>query len=153
MAFRFSLEGLLRLRVTLEQVEESALLRLRQEERLLRQQVEEVAALRLQQRSRRVAALPAGALTGADLQFAEFLGARLALEEVEFRRRWLDKQKDTQRQMEVLTAARRRRQAMQALRDREFSAYRGAEHRREQRGRDELFLLHLLRARGNRPRG
>ncbi len=151
MAFRFSLEGLLRLRATLEQVEERALLRLWQDTRRLEQEVEQVAALRLRQRSRRVPSVAGGALTGADLQFAGFLGIRLELEEQKIRQQLLAKQEETRRQLDVFTAARRRREAMQSLRDREFNVYREAEHRREQRGLDELFLLQLLLTRGKRP--
>lgn len=152
MGFRFSLEGLLRLRATLEQVEECALLRLRREERLLQQEVEQVAALRLRQRALRAAARP-GALTGADLQFAGFLVARLGLEEDAMRQHWLEKQNETQKQMGVFMAARRRREAIEALRNRELSAYREAEQRGEQRGLDEMFLLQLWRGRGKKPHG
>lgn len=156
MGFRFSLEGLLRLRGALEQVEERALLRLRLEERLLEQEMEQVAALRTRQASRRTsqrtAAVPGGSLTGADLQFAGFLEARLALEEDRMRQQLRERREETQRQVSVFSLARRRREAIEALRDRQRAAYREAEQRREQRGLDELFLLQRLRGLG-RPRG
>jgi len=153
MAFRFSLEGLLRLRATLEQVEERALLRLRLEERLLEQEIEQMAAARMRQTSQGVAAVPGDSLTGADLQFAAFLEVRLALEEDRMQQRLREKRQDTQRQVNVFSAVRRRREAIEALRDREAAAYREKEQRREQRGLDELFLLQLLRGRGRQPRG
>jgi flagellar export protein FliJ len=153
MAFHFSLEGLLRLRAALEQVEERALLRLRLEERLLEQEIEQMAAVRMRQRSRRVAAVSGGSLTGADLRFAGFLEARLALEEEKMQQRLREKREDTQRQVTVFSSARRRREAIEALRDRERTASREAERRREQRGLDDLFLLQLLRKRARLPRG
>ncbi len=153
MGFHFSLEGLLRLRAALEQVEERALSRLRVEERLLEQEIEQMAALRMRQTSQRVAAVPGGSLTGADLQFAGFLEARLALEEEKMQQRLREKREETQRQVNVFSAVRRRREAIEALRDRERAAYREAEQQREQRGLDELFLLQLLRGRGRQPRG
>jgi len=153
MGFHFSLEGLLRLRAALEQVEERALSRLRLEERLLEQEIEQMAAVRMRQTSQRVAAVPGGSLTGADLQFAGFLEARLALEEEKMQQRLREKREETQRQVNVFSAVRRRREAIEALRDRERAAYREAEQQREQRGLDELFLLQLLRGRGRQPRG
>jgi flagellar biosynthesis chaperone FliJ len=94
-----------------------------------------------------------GSLTGADLRFAGFLEARLALEEEKMQQRLREKREDTQRQVTVFSSARRRREAIEALRDRERTASREAERRREQRGLDDLFLLQLLRKRARLPRG
>ena len=155
MAFRFSLAALLQLRCTLEQVEERTLLGLRREARSLEQFLEHLTARRREQRERlrRTPSLPGSALTGADLHFSDFLDSRMEHEEQQVRQRLASEQQDIQHQLVVFLEARRRREAMEALRDRELRSYREQEQRREQRGLDDLFLLQRLLARGSRPRG
>ena len=91
--------------------------------------------------------------SGADLHFSDFLDSRMEHEEQQVRQRLASEQQDIQHQLVVFLEARRRREAMEALRDRELRSYREQEQRREQRGLDDLFLLQLLLARGSRPRG
>lgn len=153
MTFHFSLAALLRLRTTLELVEERSLLRLRQDARQFELDLERMVARRREQRLRRSPALSGGALLGADLQFSDFLEARLEVDEELVRQLLLAKQMEIQGQLVVFLEARRRREVMESLRDGELRSYREQERRREQRGLDDLFLLQLLHTRGGRPRG
>ena len=150
MAFRFSLAALLRLRATLEQVEERGLLRLRQDTRQLEILLEQMAVRQHSQKVRRIAP-PAGAvLTGAHLQFSDFLETRLKHEEQLAREQLRVKIEEVRKQFAIFAEARRRREAIEALRDHELRTFQEQDRRREQRSLDDVFLLQLLLARRGR---
>jgi flagellar biosynthesis chaperone FliJ len=173
MAFRFSLAALLRLRATLEQVEERKLMSLRHEAQRFELAIEQNIASRRDQRLQQGWLLagrdPIGAgqagdrhagdrhattgLTGADLQFSHSCLARLELSAQQLQQQLVSKQEDIRLQLGRFTAARRQREAIESLRERQLELYRTEERRREQRSLDDLFLVQLLLARQGRPRG
>ena len=144
MAFRFSQNALLRLRATLQQVEERALLRMWQEARSGEKDLERAQAVRRDYRQRRTAPPPGAPLLGADLQFSDFVDAHLAGDEERMRQRLAAKQREVQTQLAVFREARRRREVIEALRDRELRTHREGELRREQRALDDAYLMQLL---------
>jgi len=152
MAFRFSLSALLRLRSTLERIEESKLLFLRQEAQLLAASGERIATarrnLRIEPAPNLVGPSPLSAFfTGADFQFLNLQQTRMAWQEQQIRRQLVEKQYEVQTQMAAFTEARRKRQVLESLRERELAMYALEERRRDQRRLDDAFLLLLIRQR------
>lgn len=148
MAFRFSLSALLRLRSTLERVQEGKLMFLRQEEHLLQASIERTAAARRQLKLERAPNLEGGApsqpFTGADYQFLSFQQAQLEWCEQQLRQQLLEKQNQVEMQMAAFTDARRKRQVLESLRDRELALYEQEANRKDQRLLDDMFLLQLI---------
>jgi flagellar export protein FliJ len=153
MAFRFSLAALLRFRVILEQVEERKLLSLRQDALRIELAIQQTVIVQLDQRQQRALLLTRAGLTGAGLQFSNACLGRLELGEQQMRQQLLAKQVEIHRQLACFTEARRQREVIDGLRDRELQSYREEERRSEQRQMDELFLLRLLHARRVQARG
>jgi flagellar biosynthesis chaperone FliJ len=153
MTFRFALAALLRLRTTLEQVEERKLLSLRQDAVGCELAIEQTRAAWRNQQLRRGSATGSAGLIGADLRFSDFLQARLEFEEQQMRQTLLAKQEEVRGQLGVFINARRQREAIESLREHALEVYRENERRREQGSLDEVFLLQLWLARRNRPHG
>jgi flagellar export protein FliJ len=143
MAFRYTLQLLLRLRESLERQEEQRLFALAAEVARLRAQIE-----RLRQEdfeSRRVELQEmAGGSSGALLQFGVVCGTAsetarrklgLQLEEAEDKRL---------HQLRVYRAAHQKREILQGLRERQETAYELEIARQEQQIADEAFLMRAL---------
>ena len=148
MAFRFSLSALLRLRSTLERVQEGRLMLLRQEAHLLQTSIDRTVAARRQLKLEPAPNLGGGALsqslTGADYQFLSFQQAQIEWREQQLRQQLLEKQNQVQMQMAAFADARRKRQVLESLRDRELALYQQEANRKDQRLLDDMFLLQLI---------
>ena len=158
MAFRFSLAALLRVRSTFERVEEGKLQILRREAQLLHLELDQTGVARrnaklepapnLGDASSRTAssfpASPATFLTGADLQFSYFRQTQLAWREQQLQQLVQEKQCQIQDQTITFAEARRQRQVLDSLRDRELGVYEQEERRKDQRRLDDTFLLQLV---------
>ncbi len=163
MAFLFSLVALLRLRGAREQVEERKLLSLRHDAQRFELAIEQNVVARRAQRLQQASLLARtdrisvehtrGGFMSADLQFSDFCLARLEFDAQQLRQQLAAKQEEIRRQLALFTEARRQREAIESLRDRQIEVYRAEERRREQRSLDDLFLLQLLRARRSQPHG
>ncbi|MBZ5503619.1 MAG: flagellar export protein FliJ [Acidobacteriia bacterium] len=141
MAFRFSLQAVLRLRASHERIER---LRLLAVAAMIVRVRNELAALDRESEAarRRMHALLAGGLSGAELHF-EFAGERLRGDhrrELEGRLEQLGKTQEVQRR--AYHAARQKREILENLRQRKWEEYRRQQARREQQALDELFLIH-----------
>ncbi|HUO25936.1 MAG TPA: flagellar FliJ family protein [Candidatus Aquilonibacter sp.] len=142
MAFRFSLESVLKIRASFERLERLRLLVLQALANRLRQ---EIAAARVEssEAQRRLQERMAGGTSGGELQFAAAVeqarAARIralenGLSQVESRR---------EKQRIVFEAARQKRQILENLRARRMEEYRRAASRREQKQADEMHLIRL----------
>jgi flagellar export protein FliJ len=140
MAFRFSLEAVLRLRQGMEHQQELRLRAAHQQVARVRHGIERIDHA-LGEAEQRSSSTLASGTTSAELLFAlqseaallehrEKLGAELTR---------LTKLRD--QQAEIFRQARRERDTIESLRDQQFREYKRGALRREQRRVDDLFLL------------
>lgn len=140
MAFRFSLEAVLRLRRSLERQQELRLLAANQQVARGQQGMEQIDGRRRALQAEQTRDLGAG-VTAAELRFglqceAELLRQRRELEPQLARlQQWRDQQR------EIFQQARRARQTLEKIREQQWQQYRQDASRREQRSLDDLFLL------------
>lgn len=141
MAFRFSLQPLLRLRASYERAEYLRLLGLAGIITKIRRQIESLDQESRSARARMRLKLAAGMHVG-EIQFeaacekvrndqSRMLSARLA-----------DLIVREEKQRVAYQTARQKREILENLRDRQFAAYRREQARHEQQVLDELYLLH-----------
>ncbi|HTV59215.1 MAG TPA: flagellar export protein FliJ [Verrucomicrobiae bacterium] len=141
MAFRFTLQPLLRLRASFERLERLRLLALTALANHIRHDLSGLQAESAEARRKLQDMLAAGA-SGGELHFAvasehsrstrrQILSDKLA--QVETRR---------EKQRKVFEAARQKRRILENLRARRLAEYRREQLRREQKRVDELHLIH-----------
>ena len=138
--FRFSLESLLRLRRSLEKVEEERLLQANQQVRRQRDRIAHLDDWSRAQRDRRDAGLKAGE-AAIELHFELACHEQLGLLRKELERQLTTLLESCAQQQKKYASARRNREVLEQLRSRQFERYRVEEVRREQRRTDEQFLL------------
>lgn len=149
MAFHFTLQSLLRIRVSYERLERLRLLTLTALANRLRQEIAAVCAESEEARRDLQGRMAAGT-SGGELQFAVAndrtrAARKQALEES------LSRVKSRhEKQWRVFEAARRKRQILENLRARRWEEYRREQSRCEQKQVDELYLL---RRSANPPEG
>jgi flagellar FliJ protein len=140
MAFRFSLQPILKLRASLERLEQLRLLAIAA---LIARVCEEIAALEVESRDARQSLqerLAAG-MAGAEIHY-EAMCEKLRAD----RKKALEAQLEglegrQERQRLAFQAARQKREILENLRQRRWEDYRREQARREQKAIDELFLL------------
>ena len=141
MAFRFSLQTLLRLRQAHERQERLRLEILSSDRVQAQTQLEIAARERLSARESLAAQLATG-LTGSELHFEVACDAARA----RFERAMTERLKrlTEQRYLQLLTyqKARQKREILDNLRARKMEFYRLIQSRREQQRLDDVFLLH-----------
>jgi flagellar export protein FliJ len=140
MAFRFSLEAVLRLRQGMERQQELRLRAAHQQVARVRHGIERIDHALGEAEQRSSSTLASGTTSaelrfglqseGALLQHREKLGAELTR---------LAKLRD--QQAEIFRRARRERETIESLRDQQLREYKRDTLRREQRKVDDLFLL------------
>src|ERR1700690_1463099 len=140
MAFRFSLETVLRLRASFERLEHLRLLSLTAIIVRLRQEIATFDAqssrFEREQRQRLTDGTPAG-----DLQFEATRKKTRSLQKQSFEAHLAELTRRHQKQQLAYQAARQKREILENLRLRKWSEYRREQARREQQQMDELFLL------------
>jgi flagellar export protein FliJ len=142
MAFRFSLESVLRYRESLEKVEEIALHKIVQEiagTTLQLQKIEDEQQLLRDQRERDLAqGLPAAYLQDLSLQELQLLtGAE------KIRTRLLELESNRVQQLAIYQQAQQAREILSEVRKQKHESYLVELRRQEQKGLDELFLARL----------
>jgi flagellar export protein FliJ len=150
MPFHFTLQAVLRLRSSYEQMEKLRLLAITAA--IVRAR-EEIAALENESRTARQhmqGRLGAGVLAG-ELHFEDSSeNVRLARKNAAASRlAELEKKQVAQRQ--AYRTARQKREILVNLRQKQWDEYRGAQARREQRSVDESFLLHRVQSNEDKP--
>jgi flagellar export protein FliJ len=140
MPFRFALQSVLHLRQSLEHQQELRLRAVHQQAARVQHAIGQVDFRRERMRAARGQQLERG-LTGAELRFELHCEDALLRQrrELESQSARLQQLRDQQRA--ALQEARQARETLEAVRDRQLSAYRQQAVRREQRDLDDLFLM------------
>jgi len=140
MAFRFSLETVLRLRETLEHTESLILERRYSELARAQGMLWEAEQNIIYSRETKNEELARG-MTAIQLQLAIEEESRLQQQRDTLLRKLQEAQNLLREQLAAYRKARQKRDVLEELRKRNFESYRREQEKREQRERDETFLL------------
>jgi flagellar export protein FliJ len=146
MAFRFSLQMLLRLQKSVERQQELLLQAANARVRQANQQIQEIDAWVEAYRKRRAEGMDTG-LRAAEIHFDERCREVLKNHRQYLADELSRREKIREDQRGAFEAARRAREVTDSLRERKMEAYRIEEQRREQRRMDDLFILRHIRER------
>jgi flagellar export protein FliJ len=140
MAFRFSLESILQLRRSQEQLERLKLEAIIWEQRQMRARLEGVIERSVESRHRFQQELAAG-LTGSELQFQAMRQENTAAVRASLQDHLLELERSRLDQLLVFHKFRQRREILEKLRLRKLEVYAREQSRREQQELDDLFLM------------
>lgn len=140
MAFHFPLQAVLHLRQSVEHQQELRLRAANQHVARLQHLIEQIELRRQELHSTQTQGLSAG-MTAAELRFELLCEAELLRHRRELEPQLLRLQQLREQQREILEQARRARETLESVRDRQLNVYRKEAVRREQRSLDDLFLL------------
>ena len=140
MPFIFSLESLLRFRISQELAERLKLEAIVAEQSRIRGWIEELADAAIEAQAAFQQRL-AGGVTGADLRLELSRLANFDLVRNQLRTRLAEAEQRRVTQAEAFVLARRNREILEELRRRKLREYRLHEARREQQDLDDLFLM------------
>ncbi|HXZ11140.1 MAG TPA: flagellar export protein FliJ [Candidatus Sulfotelmatobacter sp.] len=144
MAFRFSLEPVLRLRASYERLERLRLLAVGALIVRVRQEIAVVASETAEAERSKQARLATGVVAvDLHLESAVERGRAARREQLDRRLAALERAQENQRR--AFHAARQKRQILENLRARRWEEYRRDQSRREQQQLDELHLIHRAR--------
>jgi flagellar export protein FliJ len=140
MAFHFPLHAVLHLRQSIEHQQELRLRAAIQQVGRVQHLIEQMDLHRRELHSTQAKELSAG-ITAAELRFGLQCEAALLRHRRELEQQLLRLQQLREQQRELLEQARRARETLDSVRDRQLREYRKDALRREQRSLDDLFLL------------
>ncbi len=140
MAFEFSLESVLRLRLSQERQEQARLEIAAQQVQLAQERCEAIKKEKLELDAKMLAALQAG-MTSAELYFHRTSKAGLEWAEVEATQALEEARMQWNEQRLKFLAARRDRELLSSIRERRHEAYVIEQNRREQQQIDDLFAM------------
>lgn len=140
MAFRFSLAGILRFRRSVEHHQELQLLAANQKVAQVRQRMVEVDRDATASWTRQAQLLRNG-LSAAEIHFELQCRATLGQRRQELEQELLCQEKIRDERRLAYQAARKSREMVDTLRERQFQLYRQQQVREDQRQLDDLFLL------------
>jgi flagellar export protein FliJ len=140
MAFRFSLQSILQLRRSQEQLERLKLEAIIWEQRQMRARLEGVIERSVESRRRFQQEL-AGGLTGSELQFQAMRQENTASVRTSLEDHLVELERSRQAQILVFHKFRQRREILENLRVRKLEVYAREQSRREQQELDDLFLM------------
>jgi flagellar export protein FliJ len=140
MPFHFPLDAVLHLRQSLERQQQLRLLAANQQVARVRHGIEQMEAHRQELHSAQIKELSSG-ITAAELRFGLLCDAELLRHRRELEQQLVRLQQLRDQQREIFHQARRAREMLEAVRDRQFRLYQTEAARREQRSLDDLFLL------------
>jgi len=140
MAFRFSLDSILRLRRSQEQLERLKLEAIIWEQRQMRARLEGMIERSIESRRLFQQEL-AGGLTGSELQVQAMRHENTVLVRTSLEDHLLELERSRQAQILVFQKFRQRREILENLRLRKLEAYAREQSRREQQELDDLFLM------------
>jgi len=146
MPFVFPLEAVLHFRRSVEHQQERRLRAANQLVARARHLIEQVELGMEQSRREQTAAIRRGT-TAAELHFSLHSRAKLTQQRSAMQQELGRLQKLRDELQLIFYRARRERETLQSLRDRQFDEYRRVEARREQRRLDDLFLLRRVHQR------
>lgn len=140
MPFHFSLHTVLHLRSSIEHQQELRLRSANQRVARVRHMIDHLEGSRRQLYSAQAKELNAG-ISAAELRFALQCDAELLRHRRELEQQLAALEKGRDQQREILQQARRARETLESVRDRQLIAYTKESLRREQRNLDDLFLM------------
>lgn len=140
MAFRFSLQALLRVRQSLEKAELQRLQIIAAHAVRVRAAIESVDAEQQAAKRSMIEAAAAG-ISGAELRFEALRDAAFAERRAALVKKLAEIEKLRREQQARYLRVRQQREILSELRERQFAAYRAEQARREQQQIDELFLI------------
>lgn len=147
MAFRYPLQALLRLRVSLERQEEQRLFAAAALVARLRAEIDQLDQKDLEARRAELDELAAaGGGSGATVQFAAVCKDAFVIARKQLEQQLQDGERKRLRQLQVYQAVRQKREILEGLRERQEAAYELEFARHEQQTSDEAFLnrAHLI---------
>lgn len=140
MPFRFSLQAVLHLRQSLEHQQELRL-RAAQQQVMRVQHLIEQTEVRRQELYRAQSQQLGQGITAAELRFEMQCDAELLRQRAELVGQRARAQKQQEEQRKIFQQARRGRETLESVRDRQLRLYEQKAARREQQAQDDLFLL------------
>lgn len=143
MAFRFSLDALLRLQVSYERKERRLLEEIAGRMAAIRQRLEEIEQMRQSASRQRGESLING-VTGAEMHFAAACDEVVEEQHRQLSQSLVEIQIEHRQQKDVYLLARQKREILDSLRDRQEAEYRRELARREQQSMDDLFLMRSI---------
>jgi flagellar export protein FliJ len=146
MSFQFPLAAVLRYRESMEQREHLALERLQQEIARVEVRIRQIAEDRSTSANAALADLAQGTLA-AELQAAYEYQRALEKQQEALQTLSQDLKKKWRQQLATYELARRNRETMENLRQKQLDAYSREQAKREQAVIDDLFLMRRLRGR------
>jgi flagellar export protein FliJ len=145
MAFRYTLQSLLRLRQSLERQEEQRLHIAAAVVAQLRTKLEQLEHERATTRESGIHEMSRGTF-GATLQFVSECDAAAMRNREKFRLQLAEAERRRMEQLRAYQSARQQREIFEGLRDQQKAAYEQDRAHREQQLVDEAFLLHRAAA-------
>jgi flagellar export protein FliJ len=143
MAFRYSLQSILRLRSSLERQAEQRLFVLAGHVVRLRAEIEELERSELERKRSENVELRAESFA-ATLQYMELCAQATREKRQELQLRMVAAEHERLTQLSVYLQARQKREILSRLREQQKSEYELEVSRREQQSADETFLLHAF---------
>jgi flagellar export protein FliJ len=142
MAFRFSLQSILKLRCAQEHAESVKLEAIVAEQRWIRKGLEILseASARVERRFQQELM---GGLTGSEVHFQDACQSSTALLRATLQQRLEALEQQRLAQLQIFYRARQNRQILDNLRLRQLAEYNAELVRKEQQERDEMFLLKI----------
>jgi flagellar export protein FliJ len=140
MAFRFSLQPVLRIRASFERLEQLRLLSLSAMIECVRQEIDAFDAQSLQLERELQRGLADGT-PAAELQFESIRRKARSQQKQSLEDQSLELNRRRHKQQLLFQAARQKREILENFRQRKWTEYQLEQRRREQRQLDELFLL------------
>jgi flagellar export protein FliJ len=140
MAFRYSLQSVLRLRQSMERQEEQRLLAIAAMVVRLRAEIEEFQRARLEAQRADLQEMTAGC-SGAALQFAAICEAAAAGVHRRLQSQLLEAERQRLQQRDAYQRARQEREIFEGLRERQETAHERELAHREQERADEAYLI------------
>src|SRR5579863_3869836 len=142
MAFRYSLQPLLRLRMSLERQEEQRLFAIAALVARLRVDIDKLELDNLEARRAELEELAkAGIGSGSSIQFAAICEEAFAAARKKLASELQEAERKRLHQLKVYQAVRQKREILEGLRERQEAAYELEFARHEQQAADEIFLI------------
>jgi|ERR1700683_905824 len=140
MAFHFPLEAVLHFRRSVEHQQELRLRSANQQVARVQNMIEQMDLRRQELYAAQSQELTAG-ITAAELRFGLQCETELLRRRRELEQQFMRLQQLREQQREIFHQARRARETLESVRDRQLRIYKKEALRREQRSLDDLFLL------------
>jgi flagellar export protein FliJ len=145
MAFRFSLQSVLRLRRSIENQEEKKLMAIAAAAARVRAELQKLEEAAILQAGNQIEELSSGAALGATLRFRAECGVRRRILQDQWLKKLQELEQKRTEQTNVFLRARQKREILEGLRDRRKAEWELEITQREQELMDEAYLIRKFR--------